>query len=162
MFSLHDVLSLLLQRSNCSVEDNTTIACSTPNLNTTSLTPLNYALMFDDSPLTTQARLPISVQSDPSKFRLEGSQEVPSGIATLIRIVVRPIAIASTPTLYCLSVVCIQGDNLNSVEASEIRVTVGGEECVKTLGNSRGSEVICTVPFKPPGGENPAIIRVSD
>ena len=47
--------------------------------------------MFDGVPLTTQARLPISVQSDPSNFRLESSQEVTSGTETLIRIVVRAI-----------------------------------------------------------------------
>ncbi len=82
-----------LQRSNCSVVDNTTITCSTPNLTTTSLTPLDYALMFDDVPSTTQVRLPISVQSDPSNFRLASSQEVTSGTDTLIRIVVRPIYI---------------------------------------------------------------------
>ncbi len=57
--------------------------------------------------------------------------------------------------------VCIQGDNLNSVETSEIRVTVGGEECGKTSGSLRGSEVICTAPLQPPGGENPATIQVS-
>ncbi len=94
-------LSSYVQRSNCYVVDNTTITCSTPSLGTTSLTPLDYALMFDDSPLTTQARLPISVQSDPSNFRLEGSQEVPSGTATLIRIVVcQPVHV-----LYCY--VCV-------------------------------------------------------
>ncbi len=80
-----------LQRSNCSVVDNTTIMCSTPNITSNSLTPLDYALMFDGVPLTTQARLPISVQSDPSNFRLESSQEVTSGTETLIRIVVRAI-----------------------------------------------------------------------
>ncbi len=80
-----------MQRSNCSVVDNTTITCSTPNLTTTSLTPLDYALMFDDVPSTTQVRLPISVQSDPSNLRLASSQEVTSGTDTLIRIVVRPI-----------------------------------------------------------------------
>ncbi|XP_064398635.1 plexin-B1-like isoform X2 [Halichondria panicea] len=127
-------------RSTCSIVDNTTITCSTPNLTTTSLTPLNYALMFDDVPLATHASLPISVQSDPSNFRLEGSQEVTSGTATLIRIV---------------------GDNLDSVETSEIKVIVGGEECVKTSSNSRGSEFICTAPLEIPGEENPAIIRVN-
>ena len=77
-----------LQRSNCSVVDNTTITCLTPSLTTTSLTPLDYALLFDDVPLITQAHLLISVQSDPSQFRLDSSQEVTSGTETLIRIVV--------------------------------------------------------------------------
>ncbi len=86
-----------LQRRNCSVVDNTTITCLTPSLTTTSLTPLDYALLFDDIPLTTQARLSISVQSDPSNFRLNTSQEVTSGTETLIRIVVRPIATECIP-----------------------------------------------------------------
>ncbi len=55
---------------------------------------------------------------------------------------------------------CIQGDNLDSVETREIQVIVGGEECVKTPSNSRGSEFICTAPLETPGEENPAIIRV--
>ena len=59
-------------------------------------------------------------------------------------------------------IVCIQGDNLDSVETSEIRVTVGGEECTKTPSNSRVSDIICTVPLEPPGGQNPAIINVSN
>ncbi len=80
-----------LQRSDCTVVDNTTITCSTPNLMTTSLTAFDYALTFDNVPLTTQARLPINIQSDPSNFRLGSSQEVTSGTETLIRIVVRPI-----------------------------------------------------------------------
>ncbi len=91
-----------MQRSNCSLVDDTTITCSTPNLNTTSLTPLDYALMFDDVTLTTQARLPISVQSDPSNLTLGSSQEVTIGTETFIRIVVRPIA--STLTLLLLYV----------------------------------------------------------
>ncbi len=78
--------------------DSTAITCSTPSLETTSLTPLNYALVVDDAPPTTQARLPITVQSDPSNFKLEGSQEVTSGIETIIRIVVGPIA----STLTCV------------------------------------------------------------
>ncbi len=86
--------------------DTTTITCSTPKLNltTTSLTPLDYALMFDNVTLTTQARLPISVQSDPSNFTLGSSQEVTIGSETLIRIVVRPIASihALTLLLYCM------------------------------------------------------------
>ncbi len=65
--------------------------------------------MFHDALLTTQARLPISVHSDPSNFRLEGSQEVPSGTETLIRIVVRPIYSQYTdPTVtVCVSSVII-------------------------------------------------------
>ena len=42
---------------------------------------------------------------------------------------------------------CIQGDNLDSVETSEIGVTVGGEECTTTPGSLRGSEIICTAPW---------------
>ncbi len=57
---------------------------------------------------------------------------------------------------------CIQGDNLDSVETSEIRVTVGGEECVKIPSNSRGSDIICTVPLERPGGQDLAIINVSN
>ncbi len=86
-----------LQRSNCSLGEDTTcsvvnittIRCSTPNLSMTSLTALDYALLFDDVPPgNTQARLPISVQSDPSNFRLNSSQEVTSGIMNRLRIVV--------------------------------------------------------------------------
>ena len=56
----------------------------------------------------------------------------------------------------------LQGEHLDSVEASEIKVTVGGEECTKTTtSNSRGSDIFCTVPLVPPGGVNPAIIIVS-
>ena len=66
--------------------------------------------------------------------------------------------IANILTLYIR--VCIQGDNLDSVETSEIGVTVGGEECVKTPSSVRGSEFICTAPLEPPGGENPANINV--
>ena len=102
---LHTMYSPL-QRSNCSVVDDTTIICSTPNLNTTSLIPLDYALMFDDVPSTTQARLPISVQSDPSNFTLGSSQEVTIGIETFIRIVVCPIASTLTLLLYCMCMVC--------------------------------------------------------
>ncbi|XP_064398643.1 plexin-A2-like isoform X2 [Halichondria panicea] len=127
-------------RSYCIVVNSTAITCCTPSLGTTSLTPLNYSLLFDDAPPTTQARLPIIVQSDPFNFTLEGSQEVTSGTVTLIRIV---------------------GDNLDSVETSEIRVTVGGEECVKIPSNSRGSDIICTVPLEPPGGQELAIINVT-
>ena len=57
---------------------------------------------------------------------------------------------------------CIQGEHLDSVETSEIRVTVGGEECVKILSNSRGSDIICTAPLVPPGGQDLAIINVSN
>ncbi len=71
------------------------------------------------------------------------------------------VILASTLTQYCYRV-CIQGENLDSVETSEIQVIVGGEECVKTPSNSRSSEVICIAPLEPPGGENPAIIQVSD
>ncbi len=54
---------------------------------------------------------------------------------------------------------CVQGDNLNSVEASEVSVTVGGEECVKTATNSRGSDIICTAPGDAPNGElNPVVV----
>ncbi len=107
MTVLHNVLTLL-QRSTCSIVDNTTITCSTPNLTTTSLTPLNYALMFDDVPLATHASLPISVQSDPSNFRLEGSQEVTSGTATLIRIVVYVLSCNTDHTVtVCVSRVII-------------------------------------------------------
>ena len=56
---------------------------------------------------------------------------------------------------------CTQGDNLDSVDTSEIRVTVGGEECVQTT-SERVSDIFCTAPLEPPGGENPAIINVSD
>ena len=56
-------------------------------------------------------------------------------------------------------IVCIQGDNLDSVETSEIHVTVGGEECVLTS-SERGSDIICTVPLEPPGGENTPVINV--
>ncbi len=94
----------LLQRSYCIVVDNTTITCSTPSLGTTSLTPLDYALLVDDAPPNTQAYLPISVQSDPSNFRLEGSQEITSGTVTLIHIVVHHIAyIYNDP----ISIVCV-------------------------------------------------------
>ncbi|XP_064398663.1 hepatocyte growth factor receptor-like [Halichondria panicea] len=127
-------------RSNCSVVDNTTMTCLTPSLTTISLTPLDYALLFDNVSLITQAHLLISVQSDPSKFKLESSQEVTSGTETLMRIV---------------------GDNLDSVETSEIQVTVGGEECIRTPGSLRGSEIICTAPLEPPGGENSATIQVN-
>ncbi len=58
--------------------------------------------------------------------------------------------------------VCIQGDNLDSVETSEIQVTVGGEECTKTSSNLRGSELICTPPLEPPGGEKSTIIQVRE
>ncbi len=54
----------------------------------------------------------------------------------------------------------MQGDNLDSVETSEIRVTVGGEECAKTPNSL--TEIFCTAPSEPPGGENPAMINVSD
>ena len=72
------------------------------------------------------------------------------------------VLLASTLTLYCYRV-CVQGDNLDSVETSEIGVIVGGEECTKTLSNSsvRGSVIFCTAPLDPPGGENPAIIQVT-
>ncbi|XP_064398654.1 hepatocyte growth factor receptor-like isoform X2 [Halichondria panicea] len=127
-------------RSNCSVVDNTTITCLTPSLTTTSLTPLDYALWFDDVPLITQAHFLISVQPDPSQFRLDSSQEVTSGTETLIRIV---------------------GDNVDSVETSEIRVIVGGEECTTTPSSLRGNEIICIAPLELPGGENSAIIQVN-
>ncbi len=55
----------------------------------------------------------------------------------------------------------MQGDHLDSVETSEIRVTVGGEECVKTPNSLRESEFICIAPLEPPGGENPSIIQAS-
>ncbi len=55
----------------------------------------------------------------------------------------------------------MQGDNLDSVETSEIRVIVGGEECT-TTSSLRGNEIICIAPLEPPGGENSAIIQVSD
>ncbi|XP_064387556.1 uncharacterized protein LOC135335860 isoform X4 [Halichondria panicea] len=126
--------------TTCSVVNITTIRCSTPNLSMTSLTALDYALLFDDVPPgNTQARLPISVQSDPSNFRLNSSQEVTSGIMNRLRIV---------------------GDNIDSVETSEIHVTVGGEECVLTS-SERRSDIICTAPLEPPGGENPSIINVT-
>ncbi len=82
--------------------DNTTITCLTPSLTTTSLTPLDYALLFDNVPPITQARFPISVQSNPSNFRLEGSQKVPNGTETLIRIVVRPTTSKLTLLLLCV------------------------------------------------------------
>ncbi|XP_064388277.1 hepatocyte growth factor receptor-like isoform X2 [Halichondria panicea] len=131
-------------RSNCSLGNGTicsavnitTITCSTPNVSGISL---NYALLFDDVPPTTQACFPISVQSDPSNFRLETSEEVITGTVNFLRIV---------------------GDNLDSVETSEIRVTVGGEECVLTP-SERRSVIICTAPFKPPGGGNTSIINVT-
>ncbi len=69
--------------------DNATIECLAPNLGKTSLAPLEY-LLFENAPPTTQARIPVTVLSDPSNFTLEGSQEVTSGTETLIRIVVRP------------------------------------------------------------------------
>ena len=147
--------------SNCSVVNTTAITCSTPNLMTTSLTQLDYALLFDDAPPTNQTLVPISVFSNPSNFRLEGSQEVTSGTATLIRIVVR--LIASTLTLFVIMCsISTQGDNLDSVETREIQVTVGGEECAETPSESRRSEVICSAPSEPPGGVNSAIIQVSD
>ncbi len=71
------------------------------------------------------------------------------------------VLLASTLTQYCYRE-CIQGDNLDSVEISEIRVTVGGEECIKTPSSLRSSEVICTAPLELPGEENPANIQVSD
>ena len=81
---------------------------------TTSLTQLDYALLFDDAPPTNQTRVAISVFLNPSNFRLEGSQEVTSGTATLIRIVVR--LIASTLTLFVIMCsISTQGDNLDSV-----------------------------------------------
>ena len=88
---MFDVYTLSPQGSNCILVDNTTITCLTPSLGTTSLTPLDYALLFDDAPLITQARFPINVQSDPSNFQLNSSQEVISGTETLIRILVRLI-----------------------------------------------------------------------
>ena len=56
---------------------------------------------------------------------------------------------------------CIQGDNLDSVETSEINVTVAGEECVLTS-SERVSEISCIAPLELPGGENTAVINVSD
>ncbi|XP_064383417.1 uncharacterized protein LOC135332039 isoform X3 [Halichondria panicea] len=120
----------------CSVTVNiTTLTCYTPDLSETSPTALNYALMFDDVP---PALFLITVQSDPSNFSLNSSQDVITGMAAIIHIV---------------------GDNLDSVDTSEIRVTVGGEECVKTPSSLTG--IFCTAPSEPPGGENPAIINVT-
>ncbi len=90
------------ESTTCSVVNITTITCSTPDLSATSLTALDYALLFDDVPPITQAQYPISIQSDPSNFRLETSQ-VPSGTETIIRIVVclkastNPIVIVCVP-----------------------------------------------------------------
>ena len=56
----------------------------------------------------------------------------------------------------------MQGDNVDSVETSEIRVIVGGEECTTTPSSLRGNEIICIAPLELPGGENSAIIQVSD
>ncbi len=47
------------------------------------------------------------------------------------------------------------------MERGEIEVTVGGEKCVQTT-SERVSDIICTAPLEPPGGENPAIINVSN
>ncbi len=181
-----------VQNSSCVLVNATAITCSTPSLGTTLLTPLNYSLRFDDAPPTTQARLPITVQPDPFNLRLEGSNMATTGTATIINIVVCPhhhtqsctladttlccvyldpyshAACTLTPTLILCTlpptlILCtLQGEHLDSVEASEIRVTVGGSECTKTTtSNSRGSEIFCTVPREPPGGVNPAIINVS-
>ncbi len=115
--------------------------------------------MFDDVPPgITQARLPISVQSDPSNFRLNSSQEVTSGIINLLRIAVCLNYIVSTDPIV---IVGIQGDSIDSVDTSEIHVTVGGEECVLTS-SERGSDIICTAPLESPGGENSSVINVND
>ncbi len=99
-----------LQRSNCtlgegttcSVVNITTVTCFTPDLSATSPTALDYALLFDAVPPTTQARLPISVQSDPSNFRLNSSQDVTTGMAAIIHIVVCLIASILTLLLLCV------------------------------------------------------------
>ncbi len=101
---MYDIVYSLLQRidrskctlgegTTCSVVNITTVTCFTPILSETSLTALDYALVFDAVPPTTQARLPISVQLDPSNFRLNSSQVVTSGTATVMHIVVCLIAI---------------------------------------------------------------------
>ncbi len=74
---------------NCTVVDSTTVTCVTPDLTTSSLTPINYALLFDNAPPTTQSQIPITVQPNPSNFRLEGTAMITSGTPTIIRIVVR-------------------------------------------------------------------------
>ncbi len=118
-----------LQKSNCSLGEGTTcsvvnittITCSTPDLLATSPTVLNYTLLFDDVPPTTQARLPISVQSDPSNFRLTSSQEVTTGTETSIRIVVCLIAttdLASFPASLSARPPTIKKKNRPATEAS--------------------------------------------
>ena len=92
--------------TTCNVVNITTITCSTPNLSATSLTALDYALLFDAFLPTTLAALPISVQSDPSNFRLETSQ-VTSGTETIIRIVVCLIASTNHIVIVCVSRVII-------------------------------------------------------
>ena len=60
----------------------------------------------------------------------------------------------------CVCVLYLQGDNLDSVESSEVSVTVGGEECVKTASSLRESDIICTAPSEPPNGQNQPTITV--
>ncbi len=70
---------------NCTVMDSTTVTCVTPDLRTTSLSPVSYSLLFDNAPPTTQNQLPLNVQPDPSNFRLgNGTGIVPTGTPTII------------------------------------------------------------------------------
>ncbi len=77
-----------MQLMNCRVLDSVTVTCVTPALNISSLASLNYALIFDDAPPTTQSQFPINVQPDPTNLRLESSNMIVSGTPTIIRIVV--------------------------------------------------------------------------
>ncbi len=79
---------------NCTVMDSTTVTCVTPDLRTTSLSPVSYSLLFDNAPPTTQHQLPLNVQPDPANFRLgNGTGMVPTGTPTIIRILVRCVCV---------------------------------------------------------------------
>ncbi len=102
-----------LQRSNCTLGEGTicsvtvnitTLTCYTPDLSATSPTALDYALMFDDVP---PALFLITVQSDPSNFSLNSSQEVITGMAAIIHIVVCLVQYTDLIVIVCVSRVII-------------------------------------------------------
>ena len=65
---------------------NTTITCVTPDLTDAGVNAFDYSLVLDGAPPITPAEFQISVQPDPTNFRLASSPEVQSGTETIIQI----------------------------------------------------------------------------
>lgn len=128
---LSSSLNFANQNSSCKVHNSTAISCETPTLarvQSKDTDGLNYTIAMDNAsgPDLTVESLRINVLPNPENFVLITTSIKQQQNASIL------ISVNDKTITRCKFIIkcLLQGDNLDSVGISEIRVTVGGKPCV--------------------------------